>query len=228
MAISIVDIGALREHRAAGRDLAGVILVGLDLRSAEDDLLLRTRLDGALLLGCRLAPASHARADAAGALLFPDIPDLPYRVYRSSLYRPAELFDGFDADRPASYADTLDARVYQYVQACGTHPEPLPALAQRLHDHSITEALGEVLAVSPHPVAVMGGHDLARDSAGYARAVALGQALGTSATDFTVLTGGGPGAMEAVPLGVRLAGVDPGDALRILSSAPRFGSSSST
>ncbi|HEX4225723.1 MAG TPA: hypothetical protein VHZ97_25390 [Pseudonocardiaceae bacterium] len=228
MAISIADIDALREHRAAGRDLAGVVLVGLDLTAPEDDLLLRTRLDGALLLGCRLTATSHARADAAGALLFPDIPDLPYRVYRSSLYRPAELFDGFDADRPASYTDTLDARVYQYVQGCGPHPEPLPALAQRLHDHSITEALAEVLAVSPHPVAVMGGHDLPRDSPGYARAVALGQALGASATGFTVLTGGGPGAMEGVPLGVRLTGLDPAEALRVLSSAPRFGSGSST
>ena len=228
MAVSIVDIAALREHRAAGRDLAGVILVGLDLTSVDDDLLLRTKLDGALLLGCRLTPASHARADAAGALLFPDIPDLPYRVYRSSLYTPAELFDGFDANRPASYADTLDARVYRHVRVCGTHPEPLPALAQRLHDHSITEALEDVLALSPHPVAVMGGHDLARDSAGYARAVALGQALGASATGFTVLTGGGPGAMEAVPLGVRLADADPAQALRVLSRAPRFGNSSST
>lgn len=228
MATSIADIAALREHRAAGRDLAGVILVGLDLTSAEDDLLLRTRLDGALLLGCSLTPASRARADAAGALLFPDIPDLPYRVYRSALYSPAELFDGFDADRPASYADTLDARVYQHVRECGTHPQPLPALAQRLHDHSITEALDDVLAVSPHPVAVMGGHDLPRDSPGYAHAVALGQALGASPSGFTVLTGGGPGAMEAVPLGVRLAEADPAEALRILSSAPRFDNGSST
>jgi predicted Rossmann-fold nucleotide-binding protein len=228
VAISIVDIAALREHRAAGHDLAGTVLVGLDLTSAEDDLLLRTRLDGALLLGCRLTPTTRARADAAGALLFPDIPGLPYRVYRSTLYTPAELFDGFDAARPASYADTLDARVYAYVRQCGTHPEPLPALAQRLHDHSITEALNEVLAVSPHPVAVMGGHDLPRHSPGYANAVALGQALGASATGFTVLTGGGPGAMEAVPLGVRLAGTDPAEALRVLSTAPRFGTGSST
>ncbi len=60
----------------------------------------------------------------------------------------------------------------------------MPALTQRLHDlhdlhdHSITEALDEVLAVSLHPVAVMGGHDLPRDSPGYANAVALGQAFG--------------------------------------------------
>ena len=100
MAVSIVDIAALREHRAAGRDLAGVILVGLDLTSAEDDLLLRTKLDGALLLGCRLTPASRARADAAGALLFPDIPDLPYRVYRSSLYSPGRAVRRFRR-RPA-------------------------------------------------------------------------------------------------------------------------------
>ncbi len=226
-----MDIPSLRDHRAAGRDLAGAVLVGLDLTAAEDDLLLRTKLDGALLLGCQLTPASRARADAAGALLFPDIPNLPYRAYRSTLYTPAELFAGFMAEQPESYVDTLDARVYRYARECGAQPAPLPALAQRLHDHSITEALGEVLALSPHPVAVMGGHDLARDSAGYANAVALGQALGASPTGFTVLTGGGPGAMEAVPLGVRLSeatGPEVRSALRTLGGAPRFGDGSST
>ncbi|HEX3780914.1 MAG TPA: hypothetical protein VHX38_14705 [Pseudonocardiaceae bacterium] len=231
MAISIVDMPALRAHRAEGHDLAGAILVGLDLTAAADDRLLRTRLDGALLLGCQLTPATRTRADAAGALLFPDIPDLPYHVYRSRLYTPDELFAGFAADRPESYADTLDARVYRHVRECGTHPAPLPALAQRLHDHSITEALGEVLARSPYPVAVMGGHDLARDSAGYANAVALGRALGASPTGFTVLTGGGPGAMEAVPLGVRLTEAGEPEVrsvLRALGTAPRFGTGSST
>ncbi|GAA1345564.1 LOG family protein [Saccharothrix algeriensis] len=198
-------------------DLRGAVLVGLDL-GGED---LRVPLDGALFLGCVLEPSARRRADAAGALVFPTIPDVPYSVYRSSLYTPAELFAGFDPARPGSYADTPDARVYRHSRQQGHHPDPLHALAERLHDHAITEALGEALGGAPGdaPVAVMGGHALGRDTPGYRRAVRLGAALGEAG--FTVLTGGGPGAMEAVPLGVRV-GEDAG-VLRDLARAPGFG-----
>ncbi|MBY8853322.1 hypothetical protein K7G98_35860, partial [Saccharothrix sp. MB29] len=138
-------------------------------------------------------------AAAAGALVFPVIPDLPYDVYRSRLYTPDELFAGFDPDDPASYADTPDARTYRHSRAQGHNPDPLHALAERLHDHAITEALAD--ALPEHPVAVMGGHAVARGTDGYRRAVELGANLGEAG--FTVLTGGGPGVMEAVPLGVR-------------------------
>ncbi|MEU5691429.1 hypothetical protein [Actinosynnema sp. NPDC020468] len=197
----------------AADDLRGAVLIGLDLTDVD----LRVPLDGALFLGCALAAATRRRAEAAGALLFPTIPDLPYEVYRSRLYTPAELFAGFDPADPASYADTPDARIYRHSKQQGHHPDPLHALAERLHDHAITEALDEVLTGAP--VAVMGGHALGRDTAGYRRAVELGAALGEAG--FTVLTGGGPGAMEAVPLGVRI-GVD--DAvLKELAQAPKFG-----
>ncbi|PRY43367.1 hypothetical protein [Umezawaea tangerina] len=211
MRTEISDLDQLR----ATADLRGAVLTGLDL-TTED---LRGPLDGALFLGCLLSPALARRAQAAGALIFPAIPDVPYDVYRSRLYTPAELFAGFDPANPASYADTMDARVYKHSKGEGHRPDPLHALAERLHDHAITEALDEVL--TGKPVAVMGGHALARDSAGYRAAVDLGVALGKA--DLTVLTGGGPGAMEAVPLGVRLAdgGVD--EVLAQIARAPKFG-----
>ena len=67
----------------------------------------------------------------------------------------------------------------------------------------------------------MGGHQLVRGSEGYAEAARLGRAL--AATGRTVLSGGGPGAMEAVDLGAALVG--PPDhlaALELLSGGPRF------
>lgn len=231
MVSPIVDVERLRAIRADGHDLRGAVLVGLDLTAPDDDRLLRTALDGALMLGCRLTPASRARADAAGVLLFPDIPDLPYQPYRSTLYTPDELFAGFDPDMPESYADTVDARVYRHVRVEGDNPGPVAALSRRLHDHGIAEALHDVLADAGRPVAVMGGHELARDSDGYRSAVALGRALGASPAGFTVLTGGGPGAMEAVPLGVRLSEEDDSAveaALRELARAPRFANGGST
>jgi predicted Rossmann-fold nucleotide-binding protein len=210
------DVEDLRAHRDRGADLRGAVLIGLDLTDPDDDRLLRTPLDGALLLGCALTPETARRAQAGGALLFPSVPDLPYAVYRARLYTPAELFAGFDPARPESYADTPDARIYRHTRVQTL--DPLHAIAERLHDHSITAALED--ALTGHPVAVMGGHALVRDSAGYRTAVELGRALGRAG--FTVLTGGGPGAMEAVPLGARLAEADPAEALSVLATAPRF------
>ncbi len=224
MRTEITDLDALRKRRAGEGDLRGVTLTGLDLTDPADDALLRTSMDGALLLGCALRPETARRAHAAGALLFPTVPGLPYEVYRSRLYTCAELFEGFDPARPESYADTPDARIYRHTRRQGRLPDPLHALAERLHDHGISEALDD--ALTGKPVAVMGGHALTRDSAGYRDAVELGVALGRAG--FTVLTGGGPGVMEAVPLGVRLG--DPaavGAALAALSVAPAFASGAS-
>ncbi|MFT7836251.1 hypothetical protein Q5530_08875 [Saccharothrix sp. BKS2] len=206
------EFTTLDEVRAAD-DLGNAVVVGLDL-SAEE---LRVPVDGALFLGCTLSPVAQRRAAAAGALVFPAIPDLPYDVYRSRLYTPAELFAGFDPADPGSYADTPDAVIYRHARAQGQNPDPLHALAERLHDHAITDALGDALTGAP--VAVMGGHALGRDTPGYRRAVRLGAALGEAG--FTVLTGGGPGVMEAVPLGVRVG--EDESVLRDLARAPRFG-----
>ncbi|HEY0639691.1 MAG TPA: hypothetical protein VGD67_18755 [Pseudonocardiaceae bacterium] len=247
MRTEITGPAELREHRAAGRDLKRAVLVGLDLTDPEVDALVRgTALDEAVLLGCRLLPATAKRAEASGALVFPEIPALPYQVYRSALYTPAELFAGFDPARPGSYVDTPDSVIYRHMRSVGSgRPDPLHALAERLHDHAVTEALDDALdaaraAGAAAPVAVMGGHALVRGGDGYREAVRLGVALGRSPARFTVLTGGGPGAMEAVPLGVRLActgqGTGQGDAqgvddlegrmdraLATLAEAPGFG-----
>ncbi|MEV4311956.1 hypothetical protein [Actinocrispum sp. NPDC049592] len=215
----ITDLESLREHRESGGDLRDAVLIGLDL--TNDDELLRTAMDGAVLLGTELSPKARRQAEAAGALLFPAIPDLPYQVYRTRLYTPAELFEGFDPADPSSYADTTDAKIYRHFKSQGHQPDALSALAERLHDHSITSALTETLAkCTPHPVAVMGGHALTRDSAGYRLAMELGAELGRAG--FTVLTGGGPGAMEAVPYGVRMPDNIP-EVLEVLKKAPRFG-----
>jgi predicted Rossmann-fold nucleotide-binding protein len=224
MRIEITTPAALRTHRESGKDLRNTVVVGLDLTDPGDSALLRTAMDGAVFLGCELTSRVRQQAEAAGALMFPAIPDLPYHVYRTTLYTPAELFAGFDPAIPGSYADTPDHRIYQHSREQGRQPDALYALAERLHDHSVTAALTETLAkCAPGPVAVMGGHALARDSAQYRTAMELGAVLGRNG--FTVLTGGGPGAMEAVPYGVRLPdAID--DVVACLQRAPRFGTGS--
>ena len=191
-----VEVDSLDEFdrlaAAGARGMAGWRLQSLDLRSREDTL---GRLDpaGAVLLGCRLTAASERRLRAGGALVFPGLPDVPFDPYRSALYRPAELYDGLAT---GGYAATLDARVYAWSRV--RSPDVARQLARSLHDAAIDDALEESLA-GRAAVGVMGGHALRRNSAEYAAAVRLG--AGLARTGLYVVTGGGPGAMEAANLG---------------------------
>lgn len=196
---------ALLQHLEAGRGLADVVVQGLDLRG-DAALLGEHDWHGAVLLGCRLPTGSAAALVERGAVVFPELPDLPFQPYRGHLYTVEELYEGFEPDHPESYQGCLDARVYQHWTATGAdRPTDLVVtLARRLHDFSMTDARDEFLApsgVAPRRVvALMGGHSLARDVGGpYATACRLARDL--SARGFTLASGGGPGAMEAAHVG---------------------------
>ena len=121
-----------------------------------------------------------------------DTSGVPVDCYRSSLYTADELYDA------PVYADSLDERAHAWALQ---PPSPRDSLAQALHDHAVDEALTAWLA-GRSLVGVMGGHALVRGEAAYADAAGLGALLGRT---HTVVTGGGPGAMEAANLGARLA-----------------------
>jgi predicted Rossmann-fold nucleotide-binding protein len=200
----------------AASSMAGWQLQSLDLRGRGAAL---TRLDprGALLLGCRLDPDLEDRLRAGGALVFPEVPDVPVDVYRSRLYSPGELYDGLDGS--GAYAATLDARAYAWAQA-STDGGLRDQLARSLHDLAVDDALAELVA-GRRVVGVMGGHATPRGSRGYREAAALGRSLARSG--LTVATGGGPGAMEAANLGAYLAEHDDGaldEALVVLAEVP--------
>ena len=99
----------------------------------------------------------------------------------------------------------LDSRIYRWSAGHpkGGAPPVLDALAQRLHDHAIDDALGAHLADRADVVAVMGGHSMLRTDDAYAVVAELGRAM--TREGWHVATGGGPGAMEAANLGAWLA-----------------------
>jgi predicted Rossmann-fold nucleotide-binding protein len=196
--------------------MSGWQVQDVDLRG-RGDVLRGLDARGSVFLGGRLDRPTEEDLRTRGALLFPALPDVPLDVYRSRLYTPAELYDGIAHGR---YAGTLDARVYAWTREPGHDLRAL--LAGALHDFSVDDALAEFTS-GRRVVGVMGGHDLGRDTDGYAQAARLGRAL--TAGGLTVATGGGPGAMEAANLGAYLSGHDDdalAEALELLAVAPGY------
>ena len=188
-------------HLASGDSLVGVFVQSVDLR-ARSIALRSVAVTGAVFLGCELYPTDASALARAGALVFPRLPDLPFDPYRPALYTPAELYRGLENGYPA----TTDAAIFAW-SAAQLRPGRLEAdLAVALHDHSVTEALEQVLAgLDPAAVVgIMGGHAQQRGSGPYRASAELAHDL--AGVGFTVLSGGGPGAMEAANLGAAFTG----------------------
>jgi predicted Rossmann-fold nucleotide-binding protein len=151
--------------------------------------------------------------------------NLPFVPIRSALYTPEELLEGFDLATPASLESTKDFAIYRLFaqEAFGINKSPFTSMMESLHDHFINQAAIDMLSTKNLIVGVMGGHDIARDTAGYRQVAELGKLLAQN--DALVVTGGGPGAMEAAHLGAALAKGSPSaldDALVRLGGQPRL------
>ncbi len=213
--------------RSRSRSMAGWFVQDLDL-SDRSESLLTAKPQGAVFLGCQIAHEVEDSLRDRGALVFPEIVGLPFDPYRAHLYTAAELYA--DVAGGGSYADSPDARSNAWRVAQGTPPDVVATLAMSLHDHSIGDALLDAVdrINRAHVVGVMGGHDVVRGSSAYEDAAKLGLAL--TRAGMTVFTGGGPGAMEAVNLGARMASApaDLDEVLATLATVPGFSPSVET
>lgn len=220
-----IEIGSLEElaaHLADTRartghaSLVGCMVVDLDLRE-QSGALAEADVRGAVLLGCTCADGVEEMLQARGALVFPTLPDLPFDPYRARLYDAEELFG------EGPYSASADGLIYAWSRAWRASRDVRGSLAAMLHDDAISTALdAATAAMDPsRVVGVMGGHDVDRDSPNFAAAARLGRDLARAG--YLVLTGGGPGAMEAANLGAYLAPFDDEEldlALAQLSIAP--------
>jgi len=150
-----------------------------------------------------------------------------FRPLRDTLYTVDELFAGFAASRPQSYTETVDFQIYlQYLAAGSYAPTDYPlAMLQAVHDNAIRQATQTYLnSVSARAaVAFMGGHDLPRNSPTYAQAAFLARDLARH--HYLLISGGGPGAMEATHLGAlhqNSSRTALARSLRVLGGAPEL------
>jgi predicted Rossmann-fold nucleotide-binding protein len=145
-------------------------------------------------------------------------------VIPRQLYTSNDLLGGFNPWDPMGYTLSQDFAIYREFVANGG---PLPAslairAGQAEHDAAIADALRIFLKTVQRPLGgVMGGHSLPRDHAAYKAIAHLARYLARE--HFLLVTGGGPGVMEAAHLGVAFSSDPDGlldEAIGIISRVP--------
>lgn len=182
------------------------------------------RFKDCIFFGCSMPDAMRAGL-ASDCSVLPKLPS-PFNPFPAHLYSPAELYAGYDFRNPSTFEQCYDTRIYSHYISHGKQATDIAeTLARSLHDHSVSDALHDMLALYDERsvVAVMGGHSLLRTDDTYRKVVLIGKHLAEQGC--LLVTGGGPGAMEAAHLGAWLAGrhdtaVD--SAIAMLSHAPSF------
>jgi len=222
----IHEIESIRELLAQKHSLRHAAIQGLDLSEISIDWK-SLDLEGTIFLGCTFASIDDEWiVRSRGASVFPAFDHLPYNPYRSRLYTWQELMEGYDPE----HDDSLDYRIYRhFVMNHRFHPDIREALAQRIHDHAIDDALHNFLDIDDDGmtqkkgVGFMGGHGTLRTNPYYRKVARTAQLLAQNG--YLVISGGGPGIMEAANFGAYMANYSSQDletALRILGQAPAY------
>ena len=226
---SIRDIETLDQFLELDEDIRDVVVQNVDFSTVSIDWTDYSFRD-TVFLGCEFGDRRTVGGLVErGALVFPKIPGLPYRPYRETLYSPSQLHAPARsvASVPDGAADgeelTYDELIYRHFVDRGRHDAHiLEALAQRIHDHAIDDALGALIE-DRKVVGIMGGHSTRRDDPNFRKAAELGRLL--TRDGYFVASGGGPGIMEAANLGAYFAAYSVDDlheALETLAEAPDY------
>ncbi|MEM6879279.1 MAG: hypothetical protein AAF544_12010 [Bacteroidota bacterium] len=206
-------------------DLRHVTLIDLDLRQTSLDWGKFHINATTLFLGCEMDTDLELELRQLGASILAKPRHLPYQPLRSQLYTWQELMEGYQPGNDQSY----DLKIYTHFSHYRSAPCMQEALYERLHDFSMDEALRRLLKFGPDGlpdrkcVGFMGGHGMGRDEAYYRLSVQTAKQL--TEAGFLVVSGGGPGIMEAANLGAYLAGRTAEEvdwALDTLAGAPKY------
>lgn len=220
----IKDSAELEQLQRAGADLTNCTLQGLDLDAFITDWSDWT-LHNTTLLGCKLSLELELDARRRGIYIYRAPEGLPYQPFRTALYSWRELLEGYNDQEDNS----RDLQIYRHFSQNRYNPPINEALWQRIHDHSIDDALRDLLEFDQHGmtalkcVGFMGGHSVRRDMPYFSLSAKTAKIL--TEAGYFIVSGGGPGIMEAANLGAYMAGrtsEELAEALAVLAEAPHY------
>lgn len=217
--VQISDIAALPTPQEGTRLIGHYSFQYIDFTEKPDYALGHEFVD-CCFFGCELVPGqSELMRDC---LVLPRM-GMVFGAFNPNLYDGESLYEGFNPGDPDSYGRSYDARIYADYLANETYCSDVKImLARTLHDHSVYDAMMDFLKrYDPeNAVGIMGGHGIKRSDEGYEKIVRISKEL--TERGKLMISGGGPGAMEATHFGAWMAGRNEEelqDALSMLVSA---------
>ncbi|SDW94053.1 Predicted Rossmann fold nucleotide-binding protein [Lutibacter oricola] len=177
-----------------------------------------------IFLGCTIPEHINTKV-SEDCLIFPQI-KAPFNPFINSLYTKETLYTNYKVGVPESYEKTLDKIVYNHFIEHGKEAKDIKeTLTRRLHDHSVTNALNDFISnyKKRKIVAIMGGHSLSRSNSNYLMVARISKKL--TELGYLMISGGGPGAMEATHVGAWFGGKTDKEltnAIDVLSEAPVY------
>jgi predicted Rossmann-fold nucleotide-binding protein len=217
----LTEIRTLAEFEKAGTDLKLSVIKGLDLTKFDLDYWKRTEISSTYFLGCLMRNKQVlGYLGDRNAVLLPRFEGLKYNPYRQSLYSPDELL------AKSTSSMTTDEAIYaEYMSKGRFSPDVIEALTRRIHDDSIDDALERLISERGplNIVGFMGGSSNERTDPWYRKTAEVARLV---ARDHKfVMSGGGPGMMEAANLGAYLSTYEDSAldaALSTLAKAPKY------
>lgn len=194
--------------------------------SAIEDRALSIRFKDCIFVACYM-PESIKNHVEEHNLIIPNL-RIPYRI-PNHLYSSEDLYSGYKHGNPETFENCYDQKIYKHYLKKGKEITPDTELKDSfgrvLHDYAISSLLHEFLdEYDPkRVVGVMGGHGILRTADSYRKIVLISRKL--TEDGYLMVSGGGPGAMEATHLGAWMAGrsdEEVEEALAMLALSPSF------
>ncbi len=196
---------------------------GLDFIPFEG-LIKNKKFHDCLFMGCNLSSEFKEQLDSDN-YIFP-LFKTTFKLYPNKLYTGDSLFDNYQLGDPNSYKNTYDKKVYDHFTETNFFKANIKeTLGRALHDHSIADAMNDFLATKDEKkvIGMMGGHNLSRNDPSYQKVAHISREL--TIDGYLMISGGGPGAMEATHLGAWFAdktAKELDEAITILKEAPSY------